>query len=221
MKIGDDFVQLDYTRRTAEEMTQRSADYYKLMNTRRTVREFSSEAIPDEVINNAILAAGTAPSGAHMQPWFFCVVKDPAIKTEIRKAAEHEETINYASRFPQEWLDDLAYLGTDNVKEYLEVAPALIVVFKQAYREIDGQRRKNYYVNESVGIAAGMLIAALHNAGVATLTHTPSPMGFLNNILKRPRNETPILLMPVGYPKEGTRVPDLQRKTLDAIMQVY
>ncbi len=213
--------ELNFERRPPEEMQHRAADYYELMARRRTVREFAPDPVPPGVIENAIRAAGTAPSGAHKQPWFFCVVRDAALKHEIRLSAEKEESLNYGGRFPQEWLDDLAIFGTDDVKEYLDIAPALIVVFKQNYQEVDGVRHKNYYVNESVGIAAGMLIAALHNAGLASLTHTPSPMGFLNSILGRPKNETPILLMPVGYPKAGTKVPDLQRKSLSEVMKEY
>jgi len=220
-QILESFTPLIFHRLPPEEMQRRAREFHQLLDTRRTVREFSDEPIPEGVIEDAILAAGTAPSGAHKQPWLFCVVRDPELKRRIRAAAEQEETENYERRMSDEWLEDLAPFGTDPEKSYIEAAPALIVVFKQNYELTNGVRRKNYYVNESVGIAAGMLIAALHNAGLATLTHTPSPMGFFNDILERPKNEVPILLMPVGYPREGTRVPNLTRKPLDQIMKTY
>jgi iodotyrosine deiodinase len=215
------FIPYQFERLSSSQMKQRAREFYELMNKRRTVREFSSEPIPDGVIEEAIRTAGTAPSGAHKQPWFFAVVKDPDIKHKIRIAAEKEERLNYESRFTDEWLQDLSVFETDYVKEYIDIAPALIVVFKENYRLIDDKKYKNYYVNESVGIAAGMLIAALHNAGLATLTHTPSPMEFLSHLLNRPKNEIPIILMPVGYPKEGTVVPNIKRKPLDEIMKIY
>lgn len=219
--IREDFVPLTYDRVEQSDMIERARSFYEMLDARRTVREYSPEPIPDEVIENIILAAGTAPSGAHIQPWHFAVVKDPEVKRKVRLAAEKEEEENYHRRMSPAWLEDLKHLGTDENKEYLEIAPALIVVFKQAYRLINGERRKNYYVSESIGIAAGMLIAAVHNAGLVTLTHTPSPMGFLGDILGRPKNESAVLLMPIGYPKEGTRIPNLQRKPLDQIMKVY
>lgn len=215
------FIPYAFTRRPPEEMLQRSEDFYRLLNQRRTVREFVPDPIPAGVIENALLAAGTAPSGAHKQPWFFCVVRDAEMKRKIRMAAEKEERENYRHRFPEDWLEDLEVFGTDHHKEYIEIAPVLIVVFRRNYRVIDGKRHKNYYVSESSGIAAGMLIAALHNAGLATLTHTPSPMGFLNEILQRPKNEVPFLLMPVGYPKQDVTVPDLTRKSLEEIMKIF
>lgn len=204
-----------------EEMLRRAAEYYAYADQRRSVREFSDRDVDDRLIDLALQTASTAPSGAHKQPWFFAVVRDAHIKHQIRLAAEHEEHLNYSQRFPQDWKDDLAIFGTDDVKEYLDIAPVLIVVFKENYRMVDGNREKNYYVNESVGIAAGMLIAALHHAGLQTLTHTPNPMAFLNEILERPKNEVPVLLMPVGYAKPGTQVPDLTRKPLAAIRKVY
>lgn len=221
MASNPNFIPYRFTRLTEAEMKKRSLEYYELMNSRRSVREFSPDPIPPGVIESAIRAAGTSPSGANKQPWIFCVITDPDLKHRIRIAAEREEKENYESRFPEEWLADLRNLGTDFVKEYIDIAPVLVVVFKEKYRIVNGKRHKNYYVNESVGIAVGFLIAALHVAGLATLTHTPSPMGFLNDILHRPRNETPIVLMPVGYPKEGARVPDLKRKSLDEIMSRY
>jgi nitroreductase len=217
----DSFIPYEFERQTPDDMLARARAYFELMDGRRTVREFSPEPIPEGVLEAVIRTASTAPSGAHMQPWRFCVVKDPVVKREIRLGAEKEERENYDRRYPADWLEDLAVFGTDEEKSYLEIAPALVVIFKENYRLIDGERKKNYYVNESVGIAAGMFIAALHNAGLATLTHTPSPMAFLNQILDRPKNEVPMLLMPVGYPKKGTRVPNLTRKPLDEVMSVY
>ncbi len=191
------------------------------MDTRRSVRFFAPDPIPAEVLEHIVLTAGTAPSGAHKQPWFFAVVTDLAIKHAIREAAEAEEKLNYDERFTEEWKEDLAPFGTDDIKPYLDIAPAIIVVFKESYRVVDGEKKNNYYVNESVGIAAGMLIAAIHNAGLATLTHTPNPMKFLNEILDRPKNEVPILLMPVGFPSKDCVVPDLTRKSFDEIAKVY
>lgn len=182
---------------------------------------FSDEKVADELLKNIILTAGTAPSGAHKQPWFFALVTSPEIKHKIRLAAEVEESKNYSERFTEEWLTDLAPFGTDSIKEYIDVAPALIVVFKEAYRIENGIQKKNYYVNESVGIAAGLLIAAIQNAGLVTLTHTPNPMKFLNEILDRPSNETPMLLMPVGYPAKNAQVPNLKRKQFSQICKVY
>lgn len=191
------------------------------MDKRRSVREFSDAPIADEVIDNIIRTASTAPSGAHKQPWTFCVVKDPEIKKAIRIAAEKEEKISYEQRMPQDWLDDLAPLGTDWHKPFLEIAPALIVVFKRNYEYLEDRKANNYYVSESVGLATGLLIAAIHNAGLVTLTHTPSPMNFLKEILQRPDNEKPFLLLPVGKPMEGTMVPKLERKPLSEVMVRY
>lgn len=221
MSKNPSFIPYHFPRIPTKEMASKIEDFYNSMKMRRTVREFSPEPIPQEILEKAILTAATAPSGAHKQPWFFSIVKNPAIKHKIRLAAEAEEKINYESRFPPEWLADLAIFGTDAVKEYIDIAPVLIVVFKENYRIINGQKYKNYYVNESVGIATGILITALHQAGLATLTHTPSPMGFLNEILERPKNEIPVVLMPVGYPKEGVCVPDIKRKPLSDIMKIY
>jgi len=203
------------------EVQARAESFYKLMDTRRSVRFFAPDPLPDGVLEHIVQTAGTAPSGAHKQPWFFAIVTDPTIKHAIREAAEAEEKLNYEQRFTDEWKEDLAPFGTDDVKPYLDIAPAIIVVFKESYRVEDGEKKNNYYVNESVGIAAGMLIAAIHNAGLATLTHTPNPMKFLNEILDRPKNEVPILLMPVGYPAEKCMVPDLIRKPFNEIAKVY
>ena len=185
------------------------------MSRRRTVRTFSPEPVPFELIEASIQTAGTAPSGAHHQPWRFVVVSDPDVKRQIREAAEREERDNYERRFPDEWLEALAPLGTDWHKEFLEIAPYLIVVFRVDYdlkvtEQGETKKSKHYYVMESVGIAVGMLIAALHNAGLATLTHTPSPMKFLRDVLGRPINETPFVVIPVGYPADGSTVPDLK-----------
>lgn len=209
---------LEFRRLGAAEGIKQSAEFLKRMRERRTVRAFSSEPIPLEVIENAIACAASAPSGANQQPWRFVVVRDPDVKKRIREAAEAEERESYESRFPDEWLEALAPLGTDWHKEFLEVAPALIVVFRVDYG-LDGDRRvKHYYVQESVGIATGFLLAALHLGGLATLTHTPSPMGFLAEILERPKNERPFLLIPVGYPAAGATVPVLGKKRLDEVM---
>ena len=188
------------------------------MAARRTVRHFSNRPVPFELIGNAIRAAASAPSGANQQPWRFVVVGDPAVKRDIRIAAEEEERNNYEGRFPPEWLEALRPLGTDWHKDFLETAPWLIVVFRIDYW-LEGQRKiKHYYVGESVGIASGILLTALHLSGLATLTHTPNPMGFLSKILSRPSNERPFLLVPVGYPAEGAEVPDIARKPLDEVL---
>jgi nitroreductase len=197
-------------------MRRRAHGLYVTAAARRTVRDFAPRPIPDGVIDECLRAAGTAPSGANLQPWRFVVVTDPAVKTRIRAAAEEEERDFYAHRAPQEWLDALAALGTDANKPFLETAPCLIAIFGESYGvKADGSQRKHYYVNESVGIATGLLIAALHHAGLVTLTHTPSPMGFLNELLGRPANERPFLLLVVGYPAEHATVPDITRKSLD------
>ncbi|MFN7115402.1 MAG: nitroreductase family protein [Saprospiraceae bacterium] len=203
------------------EMLQRSKDFYDLLNKRRTVREFSDKPVPRELIENVVMAASTAPSGAHKQPWTFCIVSNPTIKSEIRKAAEEEEYTNYHGRMGEEWLEDLIPFGTDWHKPFLEIAPYLIVVFKKSYDIINGEKRKCYYVQESVGLACGMLLAAIHNAGLVALTHTPSPMNFLQTILQRPENEKPFLLIPVGYPAEAVQVPDLQRKEKEEVIIYY
>lgn len=205
----------------ADEMLRRSKTFYEFMNLRRTVRDFSDRAVPQEVMEQIIMTASTAPSGAHKQPWTFCLVGDAEIKRQIREEAEKEEYENYHHRMTDEWLEDLAPLGTDWHKPFLEVAPWLIVVFKRAYEEVHGKKKNNYYVLESVGLATGFLLAAIHHAGLAALTHTPSPMNFLTSVLKRPENERPFLLIPVGYPSEDCSVPDLKRKELSEVMIRY
>lgn len=200
------------------EMLRRAAEFRQQMQRRRTVRYFSSRTVPREVIEDCLLTAGTAPSGANLQPWHFVVVSDPAIKHRIRVEAEKEEHEFYTRKAPQEWLDALAPLGTDEHKPFLETASYLIVIFAQSYGLLpDGRKVKNYYVQESVGIATGMLITAIHNAGLVSLTHTPSPMGFLNEILGRPANEKPFLILVVGYPAEDAVVPDIGKKPLEEI----
>ncbi len=205
-----------------KEMLQRSEGYFNRCNKRRSVRDFSDKEIPIEVIKNIIKTASTAPSGANKQPWTFCVVKSSEIKKKIRLAAEEEERKSYAERMSEEWLDDLKHIGTDANKPFLETAPYLIIVFKRPYEiDIEGRKHPNYYVNESVGLACGFLISAIHNAGLVTLTHTPSPMRFLEQILERPSNERAFLLLPVGYKAAKTYVPAIERKPLDEVMEVY
>lgn len=204
-----------------EELVAMSDSYYEWLNKRRTVRDFSDQPIPLEVIQKIVLSASTAPSGAHKQPWSFCVVSNPEIKKKIRQAAEKEEKESYNGRMTEEWLEDLAPLGTDWQKPFLETAPYLIIVFKRIY-ELKGEvKRNNYYVSESVGIACGFLLTAIHNAGLVALTHTPSPMNFLSKLLNRPENERPFLLIPVGYSAVNALVPDLRRKDLDEVLFLY
>ena len=199
-------------------MVERAKQFLQTMETRRSVREFSSEPVPRELIEVAIETASTAPSGANRQPWKFVAVGNLEIRRRIRVAAEAEEKVSYEQRMPGEWLEALAPLGTDWPKPFLETAPWLVVVFADAYGVLeDGSKQKNYYVQESVGIACGLFIAALHQMGLATLTHTPSPMGFLSEILKRPKNERPYILFPVGYPAEGAKVPVIKKKSLEQV----
>lgn len=205
-----------------KEMKMRAKNFYEDIRRRRTVRHFSDRPVPREIIEHALLAAGSAPNGANRQPWHFVVVSNPEIKKQIRAAAEAEERDFYHGRAPDEWLEALAPLGTDEHKPFLETAPYLIAIFAQSYEILpDGRKRKNYYVQESVGIATGFLITALHHAGLATLTHTPSPMNFLNEILWRPANERPYLLLVVGYPAPDARVPDISKKPLDEIATFF
>jgi iodotyrosine deiodinase len=219
------FIPLDFHRLPRAEQSARAQDFYDAMRTRRTVRDFSPDPVPFVLIETAIRTAATAPSGANRQPWHFVVVANPEIKRRICQAAEEEERAFYDHRAPDDWLEALAPLGTDWHKPFLEIAPYLIVVFREDYgvsKNAAGeeQKEKNYYVMESVGIACGMLLASLHLAGLATLTHTPSPMGFLSQILHRPKNEKPYLLIPVGYPAEGAKVPNIEKKALEVVMEV-
>jgi len=205
-----------YREYPVDEMRARAAQFAADMARRRTVRHYDDRPVPREIIEDCLRAAGTAPSGANFQPWHFAVVSDPDIKRQIREAAEAEERQFYTQRAPDEWLEALAPLGTDEHKPFLETAPYLIAIFAETYALLDdGTKRKNYYVQESVGIATGMLITALHHAGLATLTHTPSPMGFLRDILQRPPHERPFLLLVVGYPAPDAQVPDIDKKPLD------
>ena len=215
-----DFIALNFQAITENEQTCRADEFLELLGRRRTVRQFSDRDVSIELIEKAIATAGTAPSGANMQPWRFVVVRDAEVKRKIREAAEKEEYDSYHGRMSEKWLRRLAVLGTDEHKPFLEIAPYLIVVFRINSIVENGETEPTYYSQESVGIAVGMLLAALHNMGLATLTHTPSPMKFLQEILKRPKNEIPFVLIPVGYPADDARVPDIKRKPLDEIMDV-
>ena len=215
------FKKLDFEEYSESKMRSRSESFLNEIITRRTVREFSDRIVPIDIINNCIKTAASAPSGANKQPWQFVVVRDSGIKTKIREAAEKEEKEFYGHRATKEWLEDLNQFGTDWHKPFLEIAPYLIVVFRKIYDlQDDGTQRKNYYVNESVGIASGFLLAALHHAGLATLTHTPSPMNFLGEILNRPKNEKAFLLIPVGYPAKDAEVPDISKKPFNEISKI-
>ncbi|NQY06166.1 MAG: nitroreductase family protein [Flavobacteriaceae bacterium] len=206
----------------AEESIQNSKDFQQWMDTRRSIREFSNQSVPKEVIHNILMSASTAPSGAHKQPWTFCVISNTELKHKIREAAEAEERETYANRMSDRWRKDLEPLGTNDVKPFIDIAPYIIVVFKRVYEhDQDDTKHNNYYVNESIGIASGILITAIHNAGLVTLTHTPSPMNFLTKILDRPSNERAYLLLPVGYPENPVYVPDLKRKPLEDIAVFY
>lgn len=226
----DDFIELNGHKHiryipqpcSIEESLKQSRAFLKDMKRRKSIRHFSSEPIPLEVMENIIATAGSAPSGANKQPWTFCLVSNPELKKQIRIAAEKEERKSYEERMNKEWLEDLEPLGTNHDKPFLEEAPYLIIVFKKAFEyNNEGTKRQNYYVNESVGIACGMLISAIQMAGLSTLTHTPSPMNFLSQLLERPDNERPYLLLPVGYPAEKVYVPNIEKKSLDEILIRY
>ena len=219
-KLINQFPHIEYATHqfSIEEIQQKASNFYDKMDNRRSIRDFSDKAVPKEVIKQLILTASTAPSGAHKQPWTFCAVSNPSVKSAIRAAAEKEEFDSYNGRMSEQWLKDLAPLGTDWQKPFLEVAPWLIIVFAQS---TGLNKEKHYYVQESVGIACGFLIAAIHEAGLVTLTHTPSPMNFLKTVLKRPENERPFLLLPVGYAADEVLVPDIQRKSLDEVAVFY
>ena len=203
---------LNFNRISQDDMARASSNFLSLMRFRRSVRQFSDQDIPIEVMKNIVSAAAAAPSGANKEPWYFSIVSNPIVKHEIRIGAENEEKAFYTQKAPARWLEDLNKFGTDWHKEFLEVAPYLIIVFKQIYDLQNGEKYKNYYVNESVGIACGILLTAIHRAGLVALTHTPSPMGFLEKICKRPPNERAFLLIPVGYPDDNAKVPDLKKK---------
>ncbi|KXX72636.1 nitroreductase [Flammeovirga sp. SJP92] len=222
MHAVEDFIPYNSLEVSEEKMLKKTQEYYEKINKRRSLRDFSDRPVEKEVIENIIKAASCAPSGANKQPWTFCAVSSQEVKKNIRIAAEKEEYEGYHGRMSEEWLDDLKPFGTDWNKPFLETAPWLIVVFKQVY-EIDehGIRHNNYYVNESVGLASGFLLNAIHEAGLVALTHTPSPMNFLAKELKRPANERPYLLIPVGYPAEDAKVPNITRKPLEDIVEWY
>lgn len=214
-KNGHPFIPYSLDAIPAEQGIKNGEQFYENLDKRRSVRYFSDAPVPKEMIEKAILSASTAPSGAHRQPWKFVAICSDSIKKKIRAAAEVEEKRNYESRMPEEWKEALAPMGTDANKRYLEIVPWIVVVFAESYGlNTDGSRRKNYYVKESVGIACGMFITALHQMGLCTLTHTPSPMRFLSEILNRPSNEQPYILFPIGYPAEDCIVPDIKRKSL-------
>jgi iodotyrosine deiodinase len=220
MSTSYPFVPLRFTRRSLAESDERARAFYEEMNRRRTTRHFSIEPVPRSLIEYAIRTAGTAPSGAHQQPWTFVAVSDAALKAQIRDAAEREERAFYSGKAPPEWLEALAPLGTDEHKPHLTDAPWVVVLFRHAYGlGPDGERRTYYYTEESCGIAAGFFIAAVHQMGLVTLTHTPNPMGFLRDLLGRPMNERAMLVMPVGYPAPDAHVPDLERKALEMIAE--
>ena len=215
------FERYSFKKKKSDDMITQSNELMREMLNRRSIRDFSSEEIPEMVIKNVLKTAMAAPSGANKQPWKFVVVKDENIKKKIRIAAEKEEKKFYEHRATEEWLKDLNKFGTDWNKPFLENAPALIIVFRQSYDNSEGGKRKNYYVNESVGIACGFLLMALQNAGLASLTHTPSPMGFLERILKRPKNEKAYLLIPIGFPAENAEVPILNKKAYNRSVEVF
>ena len=218
---SEDFIKYAYERVNWDEMVKRSSSFRSTIQSRRSIRDFSSEEVPAEAVINAIMTACSAPSGANKQPWHFCLISNQNLKSQIRKGAEEEEIKSYRDRMSAQWLKDLEPLGTNHIKPFLEEAPYLIVIFKKPYDMVGVKKIPNYYVNESVGIAAGILIAALQNAGFATLTHTPSPMNFLQKLLKRPDNERAYLLLPVGYPKENAEVPKICRKQPNEVMTEY
>lgn len=213
-----------FSRETFEEqeMIDRSKSFFEWADTRRSVRDFSSKSVPREVMENILMTASTAPSGAHKQPWTFCLISNAEMKSRLRELAEEEEKRSYGGRMSKEWLEDLEPLGTDWQKEFIDIAPWIVVVMKRAYEfQDEGKKRNNYYVSESVGLASGFLLMAIHNAGLVALTHTPSPMNFIAKALNRPENERPFLLIPVGHPAEDAKVPDLTRKAKEEVIEYY
>ena len=215
------FIPFEGHKFSEEEMIQRSEEHYYFMDTRRSIREFSSRPVPREILENIIKTASTAPSGAHKQPWSFCLVSSAEMKRKIKLAAEEQEKENYSSRMSIRWINDLNPFGTNWQKPFLEIAPYLIVVFKRIYETVDGEKHNNYYVSESVGIATGMLLSAIHHAGLCSLTNTPSPLNFLAEVLERPENERAFLLIPVGYAAEEAKIPDIKRKPLHEIVTYF
>ncbi len=207
---------------SSEEMIERSKSFYKWAEKRRSVRDFSSKSVPKEVMENILMTASSAPSGAHKQPWTFCLISNAKLKSRIRELAEEEERKSYEGRMSEAWLKDLEPLGTDAVKEFIDIAPWIVIVMKRPYEFTeDGGKHKNYYVPESVGLASGFLLMAIHNAGLVALTHTPSPMNFIAKALERPENERPFLLIPVGYAAEDAQVPELTRKSNSDVIEYY
>lgn len=222
MKDQHEFVPYKRDLYNKEEMIERSAAFYAWADTRRSVRDFSDTPVPKEVMENLIMTGSTAPSGAHKQPWTFCLISNAELKSKLRELAEEEERKSYEGRMSEQWLKDLEPLGTDAVKEFIDVAPWIVVIMKRAYETgPEGEKLNNYYVSESVGLAAGFFLMAVHHAGLVALTHTPSPMNFIAKALDRPDNERPFLLIPVGYPAEGVRVPDLKRKEKAEVIEYY
>ena len=222
MKKEHPYIQYEHKQYTEEEILERSKSYYEFVNSRRSIRDFSPRPVPQEIIENIILAAGTAPSGAHKQPWSYCLISSAEIKSKIRTLAEEEEKRSYGGRMSEQWIQDLEPLGTTWEKPFLDTVPWIIAVFRKIYDvDEDGKKRLNYYVNESIGISVGFLLAAIHHAGLVALTHTPSPMNFLTQILDRPENEKPYLLIPVGFPEENATIPDIARKPLSGILSHY
>ncbi|MEX2597635.1 MAG: nitroreductase family protein [Salibacteraceae bacterium] len=215
------FIPFKQTSFSQPEMMKRAEALYQFSNQRRSIRDFSDKDVPFEVIKNIVLTAGTSPSGAHKQPWTFCIIRSNELKSKIKTAAEEEEYKSYHGRMSEQWLEDLKTFGTDWNKPFIETAPWIIVVFKRIFEFEENEKRPNYYVNESVGIACGLLINAIHNAGLATLTHTPSPMNFLTEILERPENEKPYLLLPIGYAARDAKVPNIDRKTFEEVAILF
>jgi iodotyrosine deiodinase len=219
---NSDFIDLDFSHIPEEKMIENASDFYELMNKRRTTRHFSRKTVPRDLIEMAIKTAGTAPSGAHLQPWTFVAISNEELKLKIRQAAEEEEKKTYSERMPEAWAELLRPLGTDHIKEHITDAPWVVVVFRQSKRLRDnGESSPTYYSQESCGIAIGLFIAAIQNMGLTTLTHTPSPMKFLREILNRSEHEHAMLLMPVGYPAKNAKIPNLKRKTLDEISEWF
>jgi iodotyrosine deiodinase len=222
MKENKQFVRLKKQEFTESEMLQRSEEFYKWADQRRSVRHFSDREVPLEVMENLIMTASTAPSGAHKQPWTFCLISNKELKSKIRQLAEEEEFKSYNGRMSEDWLKDLEPLGTDWQKEFIDVAPWIVVIMKRSYElDSEGKKLNNYYVSESVGLAAGFFLLAVHNVGLVALTHTPSPMNFISKALERPENEKPMLLIPVGFPADNAVVPDLTRKEAKEVIEYY
>lgn len=216
------FIPYEQTPISDDEMLERSKTFLEKVDKRRSVRHFSSKPVPKEVMENLIMAASTAPSGAHKQPWTFCLISNETLKSKLRELAEEEERKSYSGRMSDEWLEDLAPLGTDWEKEFIDIAPWIVVIMKRAYEfNEDGSKRNNYYVSESVGLAAGFFLLAVQNAGLVALTHTPSPMNFISKALNRPENERPFLLIPVGHPSKNAEVPSLTRKSIEKVIHYY